>query len=130
MKPLSTHARQHIVVAAEQIVATREHIQSRRYGIACAYRQQTCVAKVDVKASVEFAPQKPGSGYYLWRDRAKMVLEASLAVRPVEKLEVNVGYELRADRAAYGYDGTEMPEAISLGDASLLSVSARYSITP
>ena len=79
---------------------------------------------------MEFAPQKPGSGYYLWRDRAKMVLEASLAVRPVEKLEVNVGYELRADRAAYGYDGTEMPEAISLGDASLLSVSARYSITP
>ena len=68
--------------------------------------------------------------HWMAHHSAKMVLEASLAVRPVEKLEVNVGYELRADRVAYGYDGTEMPEAISLGDASLLSVSARYSITP
>ncbi len=102
-------------------------IKGTHAGVRASYSWRSMV---DVKASVEFAPQKPGSGYYLWRDRAKMVLEASLAVRPVEKLEVNVGYELRADRAAYGYDGTEMPEAISLGDASLLSVSARYSITP
>lgn len=83
----------------------------------------------DVRASVEMAPQKENSGYYLWRDRAKLVVKADVAVRPVEALELTVGYELRQGRAYshLGYDRALMP---GLGDKNDLSFSARYSITP
>lgn len=85
----------------------------------------------DATVSAEFAPQKEHSGYYMWRDRAKMVLKAEVAVRPIARLELKASYELRDGRACYLYNRPdEEPLKYSLGDASLLSFGARYAVTP
>lgn len=84
---------------------------------------------VHVEASAEFAPQKPESGYYMWRDRAKTVVKASATVRPIERLALTLGYEWRGDRAFYMY-GREDVTRISAGSVSDLSFGARYALTP
>lgn len=88
-----------------------------------------------VSASAEFAPHSEGSGYYMWRDRASMVVKADATVRPVDKLEITLGYEFRNGRRAYSYallnpaDGTIEATAKGLGCVSDLKVGARYAIT-
>lgn len=85
---------------------------------------------VDVRASVEMAPQKEGSGYYLWRDRAKLVVKADATVRPIKALELTAGYEFRQSRAAYAYAPDGTASLLSLGCKSDLTFGARYDITP
>ena len=85
----------------------------------------------DAMVSAEFAPQKENSGYYMWRDRAKLVLKAEVAVRPIARLELKASYELRNGRACYIYNNPdEAPMRFKMGNASLLGFSARYAVTP
>lgn len=102
-------------------------IKGAHAGVRIAYEWRSMV---DVHASVEMAPQKETSGYYLWRDRAKLVVKADAAVRPIEDLELTLGYEYRQGRAAYSYSLDGTATLIGLGSKSDLSFGARYDITP
>lgn len=101
-------------------------IKGGHAGVRAAYDYRSMV---HVEASAEFAPQKPESGYYMWRDRAKTVVKASATVRPIERLALTLGYEWRGDRAFYMY-GREDVTRISAGSVSDLSFGARYALTP
>lgn len=83
----------------------------------------------------------PGSWKKAWlecHDRARNMLTASLTFRPVNRLKIDVDYELRSGRCIYGYvdDPGELlgftyypSERQSLGTISDLSVGASYSIS-
>ncbi len=75
----------------------------------------------------ETAPQKIDKGYYMWRDRARNVMELSLKVSPLDALDVTVAYRYRGDRRAMQYEPTA--EMVDLGDMSNLSIGAKYSIS-
>lgn len=88
---------------------------------------------VEASASVETAASgDQDKAYYLWRDRAKWAADASVTVRPIDKLSIDLGYKLRAQRSCYNlsskYTGGRIDE-ISLGNVSDLSLGARYAIT-
>jgi len=102
-------------------------IKGAHAGVRASYAYRSLLR---LSASVEFAPQKEGDGYYLWRDRAKMVVKAGATVCPVEKLELKLDYEFRDSRAAYAYTPASESISVGLGCVSDLSFGARYSITP
>ena len=90
---------------------------------------------VDVKASIDIAPQKLDKGYYLWRDRAKTVASAQVRVTPIAQLDVELGWEYRGGRSVYttvyeagglttNYHGTLR----SLGNTNNLTAGALYRI--
>lgn len=93
---------------------------------------------VSVRTSCLFSPSSLDKAYYINRDRAAYVFDASVSVRPVKSLEIKAGYSLRACRAAYGYDRYDFSEGMTvftpvrrnLGNAADLSLEANYSITP
>ena len=76
--------------------------------------------------------------YYRWRDRARHVFTASLAIRPMAALEVNAGMEWRTDRRIDLYDAqSSLPETgipypgfttLDLGNASNLTLGASYAV--
>ncbi len=47
----------------------------------------------------------PRGDWYEWRDRSRQRLEAEVAVRPIDKLEIRVGYSRRMDRSMAYIDG-------------------------
>ena len=72
------------------------------------------------------APQASDKGYYRWVDRARYVVDASVKVHPVDKLDLELDYEFRGNRKLYNYVGMER----KLGNKSDLSFGAAYRITP
>lgn len=90
---------------------------------------------IDVKASIDIAPQKADKGYYLWRDRAKTVATIQLRVTPIKPLDIEVGWEYRGGRAIYT-SVTEPLEIstikhnglLSLGNINDLTAGALYRI--
>ena len=92
-----------------------------------------------IKASIDLAPQKIDRGYYLWTDRAKRVVGVDLTVRPMNRLDINLGWEYRGSRATgtlqhFGYP-SDSPEGIfsytltDLKSINNLKVGALYRIT-
>lgn len=56
---------------------------------------------LSIRAKAELADSPRGDytrGYALWRDHAKFNLSASLTVRPIQPLEITIGYKLRTGR--------------------------------
>lgn len=94
-------------------------------GIGLSYEWRSAV-KADVSA--ETASNGSDKAYYLWRDRAKYVIKASLEVRPVKALKLGAAYELRTDRHNCFYDGA-FSYAVDLGSVSDLSFEASYDIS-
>lgn len=66
------------------------------------------------------------TGYYLWRDHARMDINLSATSRPVDPLSIRVAWHLRTDRAK------PMPgfERQNLGNISDFDLSASYDLTP
>lgn len=65
------------------------------------------------------------TGYALWRDHAKLNFTANVVVRPIQKLEIGVGYHLRSGRQkTLGGDNN-----LNLRNISNLSASVNYNIT-
>lgn len=92
-------------------------------GIGLSYQWRSIV-KADVSA--ETASNGSDKAFYLWRDRAKYVINASVEVRPISALKLAAGYELRTDRHNYY---TEMIDyAIDLKSVSDLRFEASYDI--
>lgn len=92
---------------------------------------------VSVSASYATSPSSIDKAYYINRDRASHILDTRLAIRPVEKFEIEAGYSLRACRAIYGiemYETGGIPVYSTfrrnLGNASDLRLSMRYDFTP
>lgn len=88
-----------------------------------------------INASYTIAPQQAyDKGYYLWRDRAKHVVNASLIVTPIAPLDITLGYEYRGGRSSYmqsistSENGTVFPEytRYSLGHVNNLSLGGLY----
>lgn len=79
----------------------------------------------DANLGFEAAPSEGNRAYYLRRDRAQYVITAGVQARPIDKLEVGVGYEFRNHRLGYYALGTE-----HLGCVSNLSLNAAYRLTP
>lgn len=80
---------------------------------------------VSAKVKWTMAPSKQYKAYYLWRDRARHVIEADLTVRPVRKLTLNAGFEFRAGRAVYRYGSA--PELV---DGLYIHPVSRHSLRP
>lgn len=88
---------------------------------------------IDVRASYERAPQKYTRGYYLWRDRAKSVVNIDLLVHPMKDLDLNVGWEYRGGRRCYVDAADELgfyKAPMSLRSVNNLKAGALYRITP
>ena len=73
-----------------------------------------------------------------WRDRARHRFTAAVALRPIEKLTIDVSYELRSKRSMpmlSGYDGENLTNEngqlfdVDLKDVNNLGVGATYRIT-
>lgn len=87
-----------------------------------------------VEASWHTAPRNLDKGYYLWRDRARHVVDVSLTLRPLGRLDINIGWTLRTQRAiytattAYGTPNGDITtvDIFNLGNISDLSASARW----
>ncbi len=91
---------------------------------------------IEASASVETAASGDiDKAYYLWRDRAKWVANATVTVRPVDKLSIGLDYRLRALRNCYDNNDYYSVASvvhdydISLGNVSDLSLEAGYAIT-
>lgn len=52
----------------------------------------------EFRAKFSYNPGKENHNYYLWFDRARSVLDASLRLTPIEPLDLNFSYELRWGR--------------------------------
>lgn len=94
------------------------------FGASMAYQWRS-IARAEVSAEIA------EKSYYLWRDRAKYVLGASIEVSPISRLKIDVGYKLRARRrcdlrtSAIGNDYTPL----NLRNISDLSVGASFALT-
>ena len=69
--------------------------------------------------------------YYKWQDNAKWVFDIAAKIRPVEKLQIEVGYDARLSRRGFVFDTvTADYRQVSLGHTSNLFVGAEYEVTP
>ncbi|MDE6393942.1 MAG: hypothetical protein K2K77_01260, partial [Duncaniella sp.] len=111
-------------------------IKGYHYGVRIGYDSGKAFA---LKASYEGSPSKYNKVWYEHRDRARHVVNAEMRLRPVSRLQLTVGYELRAGRACYAFgedetaaeDGYDvyLPQRVSLGTVSNLTFGAGYSAT-
>ncbi len=108
-------------------------IKGFHYRITAGYTWRTIA---EAKVSFEGAGRGYDKGYYLWRDRAKNVLTASLRVTPIKSLDINLAYELRSGREMIDQCASPDPligsyaVSYSLGCINNLSAGATYRFTP
>lgn len=93
-------------------------------GVGFSYEWRSIV-KADISA--ETAPNDLDKAYYMWRDRAKYVVKASVDVRPVDRLKIGMAYELRADRRNYIYNLNDLIP-VNIKNVSVLNLNASYSV--
>ncbi len=106
--------------------------KSINYGVAFNYNYRDMAV---VRVSYEGAPSDIDRGYAAWADRAKSVLKASLTVKPVDALDITLGYTLRGDRTVYSFHPVEAGpfeggyNAIDLDNVSSLDLGLGYRFT-
>lgn len=76
-------------------------LRGYRYGVRIGYDNGHTFA---LNASYEGAPSKSNRAWYENRDRARHIVSAEMRLRPIEKLNLTLGYEFRAGRSCYMYD--------------------------
>jgi len=80
-----------------------------------------------LEVSYDYAPNDGDKGYYLWRDRARHVVDAKLTVSPIGPLDVTVGFEGRWNRGIYACPSSPVGSGrLSLGRSDNLSVGGLY----
>lgn len=111
-------------------------LKDRHFGIAFNYAYRDMAR---LRVAYEGASGDWDSGYSLWVDRAKSVFTASVAVTPIDRLDVNLGYDLRSGRSTYllTYNPNStflnveaLHNKVGLGNLSNLHLGADYRITP
>ena len=76
-----------------------------------------------------YSPQDEDEGCVLGLDRPEYVVDANISVMPIDKLAINLGYEMRGNRSMWGYqivDGKDYWEQTPLENAMNLKVGASY----
>ena len=111
-------------------------IKGWKAGIELGYRYHSLV---DARLGLTYSPQELDKGYFLGFDRAKCVADFNVTITPIEKLKVNLGYQLRAKRSSAKStnvnDPTDASNQIStvnlydIGTVSNLSLGASYQVT-
>lgn len=111
-------------------------IKGWKAGIELGYRYHSLV---DTRLALTYSPQELDKGYFLGFDRAKCVADVNITATPIQKLKVNLGYQLRAKRSSAQqistinstgtpvYNGTL--KLYDLGTVSNLSLGASYQVT-
>ena len=108
------------------------NITGYRYGVRLGYDNGKTLS---ISASWQHSPGEWKKAWLDCRDRARNVVNASMSLRPISRLKVDVDYELRTGRCIYGYDPepdqllglTYYPlERRGLGAVSDLSAGATY----
>lgn len=113
-------------------------MRGAHYGVKLSYDWQD---KVTASLGVEGASHGDyDKGYYLWADRAKYHLDASVTARPVSALEVTLAYKLATSRRSWILTSAstdvlpiawyEANDYMTLGNIADLSVEGRYSFSP
>lgn len=111
-------------------------IKGWKAGFELGYRYNSLV---DARLGLTYSPQELDKGYFLGFDRAKCVADFNVTITPIEKLKVNLGYQLRAKRSSAKStnvnDPTDASNQIStvnlydIGTVSNLSLGASYQVT-
>ena len=111
-------------------------IKGWKAGIELGYRYHSLV---DARLGLTYSPQDLDKGYVLGFDRAKCVADLNISVTPIEKLKVNLGYQLRAKRSSAQHITTikspnstkeiDSFELYDIGTVSNLSLGASYQVT-
>lgn len=104
----------------------QQNIKGFRVGAAIGYRWSSIL---DARVEWQTAKNDTNKGYYLWRDRARNVIDASVKVNPIEKMSVDLGFTLRTDRRIFTHSNGG-PAVMPLGDVRNLSLGASYRLTP
>ncbi len=84
---------------------------------------------LDISLNAAYNPHSFHSGFADTPDRAKAVLKAAVDIRPIDKLNIGLGYELRSGRRYYWVQSLEensVPVAVGMHNVSDLSLSASY----
>ncbi|MGN1245625.1 MAG: hypothetical protein ACI4UN_03235, partial [Muribaculaceae bacterium] len=110
-------------------------IKGWKAGFELGYRFHSLV---DARLALTYSPQDLDKGYFLGFDRAKCVADLNITVTPIEKLKVNLGYQLRAKRSSAQHITTpESPNSTKeidsfklydIGTVSNLSLGASYQV--
>lgn len=80
----------------------------------------------DVSASAEAAPSAYDRRWVDFADGAKYIVNAAATVHPIDRLDIEVGYELRSHRAAFSAPDVKT----DLGNVSDLRAGAAFRVTP
>lgn len=87
------------------------------------------------KIAYRGAPQGYNKGYYLWLDRAKGELSATVAFKPLKPLDVCAVFKLRHGRAVMDFRKSTDPllpdfySKTALGNIKMLNLNANYTFT-
>ena len=95
-------------------------------GAKLAYSYSTLVS---FDADAQILPNSLHHGLATVIDRASFILNASLRVRPVEKLTTGLGYEYRGGRRYYALDESSVLSAEDMGAVNNLSLFGEYCVT-
>ena len=100
-----------------------------KVGLQLGYRYGSLV---DFSAKYAFTPQSEDSGYAADDNRAEHNLDATVNVRPISKLNIGIGYRLRALRTVSSVnnaaDGSKDYSSKLLSNISNINLSASYQI--
>lgn len=86
---------------------------------------------VDASARFVYSPQDNGDGCVLGLDRPEYVVNANVRITPIQRLALNLGYEMRGNRGIYSMQNVndkEYWECFALEDVMDLSFSASYDV--
>ena len=112
-----------------------QKVSGYRYGVRLGYDNGGALT---FSASWQHSPGELKKAWLDCRDRARNVVNATLSVRPLSPLKIDVDYELRSGRCIYGYypDPSELLgltyyefERQGLGAISNLSAGATYTVS-
>lgn len=80
----------------------------------------------DASVALTYSPQKEDDGYIMGDDRAELVLDVKLVMRPIKNLTVGIGYQYRSDRSVIfkGNSGQWLEQ--DLQDVNYLMLGANY----
>lgn len=70
-------------------------------GVAAGYKWRDAVEARVAFETASHSDSDVSSAYYLWRDRAKFAIDASVRVTPIAPLDITLGYNLRSKRQVY-----------------------------
>jgi len=101
---------------------TTRDITGWHAGLRLAYRHRY----FEAEASVQAAPSAYDRRWVDFTDGAKYIVNAAVTAHPIERLDIELGYELRSHRSAFDAPG----DRLNLGNKSDLRAGAAFRITP